>query len=453
MESNVEKLEKLSPDKPAGQSAGQSGRPSDNTISGTGMDKRIERKRPKWVDNAVKYGGGAVALIALYLIFAPEGGRALKVENDRISVSTVTTGQFDDFIPVRARVTPLKTIYLDAVEGGQVEAIHIEDGNVVERGQMLVELSNTSLQLDVISREAQVVEQLNNSRTLELQQEQNRLSHKRQIIDIEYQITRLGRNIARQEELAAGGYTPRSDFEDLKDEYAYYQRRLEVQLESQASDEQMQDAQLNALRASSDQMEKNLSFARKNLESLNFRAPADGQLTAFDLEVGQSLRPGERIGQIDDPDKFKLVADIDEFYLGRVDIGQTAEYQSSGRSYMLRIAKIYPQVNNGQFEVDLVFSDETPSNIRRGQTAQTRLQLGDPTEAVLIPNGAFYQDTGGNWIFIVSSDGTRAVRRDIRLGRRNLRFIEVLDGLEPGEQVVTSPYTNYLDMERLEISE
>lgn len=429
-------------------------REPDSTRSGiqqSGMDRRIERRTPKWLKPALIGGGVLVAAILLLKIFGPEGGRTLKVESDRVVVSRVTQGQFDDFIPVRGRVTPLKTIFLDAVEGGQVEAIHIEDGAVVKQGQLLVELSNTALQLDVIGREALVTEQLNNLRSLELAHEQNALAHKRDIIEMDYQITRLKREIARQQELVDEGLAPRRDFEQLQDEYAYYLRRREVQIESQTTDAKLQAAQMDQLRDATNQLQRNLVVARGNLESLNVRAPVDGQLTAFDLEVGQSLSPGERIGQLDDPDNYKITADIDEFYLGRVDIGQTAHFTLGGDDYDLRVSKVYPQVQNGQFEVDMVFVGDAPHDIRRGQTVQTRLQLGDPSEALLIPNGAFYQDTGGNWIFVVSTDGTQAVRRNVRLGRRNLRYIEVLDGLEVGEEVITSPYTNYIDMDRLEL--
>ncbi len=445
-------IKKLTPkgsgsDRPIGSLRSGSDRPATQA----GMDRRIEKSKYAWMKKAGLYGGGAVALIAAYMIFAPEGGRTLKVDNDRIVVSRVTTGQFDDFIPVRGRVTPLKTIFLDAVDGGQVESIHVEDGAFVEAGQLLVVLANTSLQLDVIAREAQVTEQLNNLRSLELAQEQNRLAHKRELVEIEYQLVRLNRQIGRQEKLAADGYVPRSNFEDMKDERDYYQRRHAVRIESQQSDERMQAQQRVQLKAATDMLEENLVFARKNLDKLNFRAPVAGKLTAFDVQVGQSLAQGERLGQIDDPGNFKVEANIDEFYLGRVDIGQTASLETSGQRYELHIAKVYPQVSNGQFKIDLVFEDGTPANVRRGQTLQTRLQLGDPSEAILIPNGAFYQDTGGNWIFVVSSDGSQAVRRNVRLGRRNLRYIEVLDGLEPGEEVVTSPYTNYIDMDRLEL--
>lgn len=417
------------------------------------MDRIIKKKKPIWAHPAAKAGGGVLALLLFYFIFIPGGGRSLNVDNERITISTVTTGEFEDFIPIRGRVTPFRTLYLDAIEGGRVEAKHVEDGTYVEKGQLIVELSNTQLQLDVISREAQVTEQLNNQRNLELALEQNRLAHKRRLIEIDYQLIRLGRNIERTEELAAEGYATQKDLDEAKDEYNYQLNIKEVSIESRDNDELMQKAQLEMLERSSAQLEANLVFARRNLENLSVRAPESGKLTAFNVEIGQSVDRGERMGQIDDPDVFKVVANIDEFYLGRVDIEQTAELNSGGKNYTLKISKVYPQVTNGQFEIDMKFDGEQPDNIRRGQTLQTRLQLGSPTEAVLIPNGAFYQDTGGNWIFVVAEDGDKAIRRQIRTGRRNVRYIEVLEGLEVGEKVVTSPYANYLDMDQLDINQ
>lgn len=425
--------------------------PDDNTHL-SGMDRVVERTFFQKYKNIIIYGGGALVILIMIFVFMPEGGRVLKVENNRVVVSEVTEGEFDDYIPVRAQVAPLRTVFLDAIEGGRVEAIHIEDGASVSPDQFLVELSNTTLQLDVIAREAEVTEQLNNLRNTELALEQNRLRHRSNLVDINYNIIRLSRELERRKELVDQGLFPKSQYQDLQDEYDWYVNRKEVTEESQATDERLQQAQMVQLRASGEQLEKNLEVARRNLDSLNVRAPVEGRLTAFNLEIGQSLSRGERIGQIDDPDSFKVTANIDEFYLGRVDIDQTADFTIGGRAYTLRISKIYPQVTNGTFEVDLVFTGEEPNGIRRGQTVQLNLQLGDPSRSVMIPNGAFYQDTGGNWVFVVSPDGDRAIRRNVRLGRRNVRFIEVLDGLEPGEFVITSPYTNYIDMDRLELS-
>lgn len=417
------------------------------------MDKVVEKTLfEKW-KKPIFYSAGGLVVLILVLVFMPEGGRVLKVQNDRVVVSEVTRGEFDDYIPVRAQVAPLRTVFLDAIEGGRVEEIYIEDGASVEAGQPLVLLSNTTLQLTVLSNEAQVSEQLNNLRNTELALEQNRLSHKSNLIDINYNITRLSREIERKRPLVKSGFVSKSEFEQLVDEYDFYVARREVTLESQANDERLQKAQMAQLKIAGEQLKRNLEVAQKNLENLNVKAPVNGRLTAFNVEIGQSLSRGERIGRVDDPSNFKVTANIDEFYLGRVDIGQTADFSISGQSYALRISKIYPQVTNGTFEVDMVFTSEEPTGIRRGQTVQLNLQLGDPSTSVLIPNGAFYQDTGGNWVFVVAPDGSRAVKRNIRLGRRNVRFIEVLDGLEPGEKVITSPYTNFVDMDRLEMSE
>lgn len=423
--------------------------PKQDSYSQAGMDRKIKHS---WTTRFRKIGliATMVSLAVTGLVwFWPESGRSLKVNNDRIVISTVAVGQFNDFIPVRGRVKPLRTIYLDAVEGGRVDRVLVEDGAYVEAGALLIELSNTALQLDVISRAAQVTEQLNNLRTLELDLERNSLQHKRDLVEIDYQLIRLKRLVERSRIQADRGAIPQADLENAEDEYRYYQKRHALTIESQITDSKLQKVQVRQLRDAGEQLQANLVFARSNLDALNVRAPVSGKLTALNAEVGQSLSRGERLGQLDDPGGFKISAQIDEFYLDRVDIEQLAELTVNDRQYQLTIGKIYPQVNNGQFEVDLLFTGTHPPAIRRGQTFQMRLFLGDASEALLIPNGAFYQDTGGDWLFVVSSDDKQAVRRPVRLGRRNMRYIEVLDGLDPGEQVITSPYTNYIDMQRL----
>lgn len=419
--------------------------------SQSGMDRVIEKTWWQQNRKLVTWAAVVVLAIATFLWLKPDAGRALKVENDRIVISAVDYGQFDDYIPVRGQVAPLKTVFLDAIEGGRVEAVYVEDGAQVEAGDLIIDLSNTQLQLDVIAREAEVTEQLNNLRNTELSLEQNRLQHKRNLVDINYNIVRLQREIKRLAPLVEKDLVDDSTLEQLQDEYDWYVARREITLESQETDERLQKIQMEQLRIAGAQLEKNLEVARRNLEALNVRAPVAGKLTAFDLEIGQALSRGVNIGQIDDPESFKVTANIDEYYLSRVDIEQTATLSTNGDEYQLQVRKVYPQVKNGTFEVDLVFTGQEPDSIRRGQTLQLNLQLGSPSDSLLIPNGAFYQDTGGNWVFVVTVDGTRAVRRNVRMGRRNLRFIEVLDGLEAGERVITSPYTNYLDMDRLEL--
>ena len=415
------------------------------------MDRVVAKKMP--LGRMVAYGAGAVvaALFIYWLVGMLLGGRSLSVNSQRIFVSDVTVGTFEDFIPVRGRLVPRSTVYLDAIEGGRVEEVLIEDGTIVAAGDPIALLSNTNLQLEVLGREAAVTEQLNNMRTIELQLEQNRLAHKRNLVEIDYQIVRLNRSIERQSELAAKELVSQSTVDELQDELDYYMSRREVTLESQETDIRMQAQQLQQLREAGTQLQTGLTFARKNLDDLNVRAPVSGKLSGFNIEVGQSIVRGGRLGQIDDPDGYKLNVQIDEFYLGRVDLQQVATAEHSRDTYDLRIAKIYPQVNNGQFDVDMAF-EEDPVGLRRGQTMQVKLTLGDNADAILIPNGSFYQETGGNWIFVVSADGTEAVKRTVRLGRRNTDFIEVLDGLEPGEQVITSPYTSYVGMDRLTLN-
>jgi len=420
----------------------------DPGVSGRGMDRKIERKKPF----ARNTGYAATVLLAIGFAwwFADTllGGRSLSVNSQRIAVSTVTTGTFEDFIPLRGRLVPRSTVYLDAIEGGRVEEVLLEDGTAVEAGDLIAVLSNTNLQLEVLGREAAVTEQLNNMRTIELQLEQNRLAHKRNLVEIDYQLKRLTRALARQQELAMKDLASRSTIEELQDELAYYEARRDVTLESQSTDVRMQEQQLRQLKKAGEQLQAGLGFARKNIDDLSVRAPLAGKLSGFNIEIGQSIVRGGRLGQIDDPDGYKLAVRIDEFYLGRVDLEQGAVAEHNGRDIDLRISKIYPQVTDGQFDVDMILADE-PTGLRRGQTMQLRLTLGDNSDAVLIPNGAFYQETRGNWIFVVSADGGEAVRRTVRMGRRNTDFIEVLEGLEPSEKVITSPYTSYTEMARL----
>lgn len=424
-----------------------------NAKSGVGMDRAIAKKKlpPRRLATAVALVTIA-ALIGWYL-FEQAGGRSLVIENSRVVISPVTEGLFEDFIPIRTRVTPRKTVFLDIIEGGQVEQRLVDDGAMVKAGDLIVVLNNTSLQLDVARNEALVTEQLNNMRTIELQLEQNRLQHKRNLVELDYQIKRLNRQVERYSNLDNAGVAARSQLEDARDELEYYNNLRRVTRESQATDARLQESQLEFLRTSGNQLKSGLAFAQKNLDGLNVRAPVDGKLSGLDVEVGQSIPRGGRLGQIDDPYRFKLRANIDEFYLGRVDLGQSAHFEKDGQQYETSISKIYPQVSNGQFEVDLLFIGDEPKGIRRGQTIQVRLTLGDSNSALLIPNGAFFQDTGGNWMFVVGADGSEAVKRNVRLGRRNSRYIEVLDGLELGEEVITSPYSSFKEMDRLHLTE
>ncbi len=418
-----------------------------------GMDRRIEvAPWRKYVKPGVAAAGALIVMVVAYAVFATGSGRTVKVESGTVTLAPVARGAFEDFVPIRGRVTPLKTVYLDAMEGGRVEKLYVEDGADVKAGDVIVDLSNTSLQLEVLQRETEVAQQTNNMRSLELQLEKSRLDNSRDLVEAEYQIQRLTRNLDRRRKLFASGNSSESDLQSVEDEFNYQKRKHAVLMESQRNTIKLQENQLAQIKETVGRLQQNLGLARVNLEGLKVRAPVDGRLTAFNPEVGQSLTKGERLGQVDDPTHRKIAADVDEFYLSRVALGQTATISWGGKDYDLKVAKTYPQVRDGNFVVDLVFTGTEPTDMRRGQTLQLKLTLGDPADALLIPDGAFFQDTGGAWLFVVAPDGKSTVRRNVRLGRRNSRFIEVLDGLQAGEQVVVSPYSTFLDKDRLQIT-
>ena len=419
--------------------------------SGGGMDRVVERRG---LSNQVKIGLAAagILLVVLLFYFMAPGANSQTVEASRITVSTVERGRFDDFLPLRARVEPLVTVYLDAVEGGRVEQVMVEDGASVQQGQLLAVLSNSDLQLNVLARRTEVTQQINSMRSQELALSQTRLANERAIIEAELAAQTARRQFETQRPLAERGFVSARQFADSRDAYDAARSRLAVIRRTQATDERLQSTQLAQLRASTASLNQSLELANASLDALNLRAPVIGQLTAFSIQVGQSFTRGERLGQIDSAGRNKLRAQVDEFYLGRVTEGQIANAEVGGRAYRMRVSKIYPQVRNGAFEVDLQFVGQEPADLQRGQTVQTRLTLGDPAPALLIPNGAFYNETGGNWVFVVSPDGDSAVKRQVRLGRRNADFIEVLDGLDPGERVITSPYTGFAERDRLDLS-
>lgn len=419
--------------------------------TGGAMDKVVARRTVPMRIKAAVAGGLILAAGTGFYAYAP-GAQSQSVVASRLTVSTVTDGRFEDFLPLRARVTPLVTVFLDAVEGGRVEKIYVEDGATVQKGQLLAELSNADLQLSTLARETEVAEQLNNLRVTELSLSRTRLQNERDIIQADLDAQKAKRQFDLQRPLAERGFVAGRTFNDTRDDYAYQLKRNRVLRTGQATDERLQSSQLAQLRATAAALQSALAIARGNLDQLRLRAPVAGQLTAFSIQVGQSAQRGERLGQIDSPGRNKLEAGIDEFYLGRVAVGQTAAVDYNGRTYRLRIAKIYPQVQNGQFRADLQFIGAEPAGMQRGQTMQAKLTLSDPVPARLIPNGAFYNDTGGTWVFVVAPDGRSAERRTVRLGRRNADFIEVLDGLDPGERVVTSPYTGMVDKTRLDLS-
>ena len=420
-------------------------------VSGGAMDRVVVRKR---IDKRILIGGGAAAallLILLFWLFAPSSN-SVSVARDRLTIATVQSGTFEDFLPLRARVTPLITVYLDAVEGGRVEEKAVEDGAQVTKGQLLAVLSNAELQLSTLEKQAEVEQQLNNMRSQELALVQTRNSNLRDLNQAETDLAKAQRLYDLQKSLAERGFVAMKTFNDTKDDLAYQTQRLQILKQSIRQTEALQTSQLGQLRSASASLNTSMGVARGSLGQLNIRAPVTGQLSGFDIQLGQSLQQGERIGQVDSAGADKLQADVDEYYLGRVAVGQTATADFDGKTFRLKVSKVYPQVRNGQFQIDLVFETAEPASMQRGQTIQAKLTLGDSSRAILIPNGAFFNDTGGNWVFVVDKRGNSATKRPIQLGRRNADFIEVLGGLKPGERVVTSSYTGLVDKDQLTFS-
>jgi len=414
---------------------------------GQGMDRVIAKKT--WTPRRIAMGVGALLFVALigYGLWTTTGGTKLRVQQERLTISPATTGEFQEFISVIGTLEPVRTVFLDAAEGGRVEQIFVEEGAVMEAGEPILQLINNNLQLDLLNREAQFYETMNYLREARLAMEQNTLNLRQQLLDINYQITRLERQHARNEELFTKDLISDEEYEQVKDELEYQARSRELTLVSHKQDSLMRRVQVEQLEASVTRMQRNLEVVRQNLENLIVKAPIAGQLTSLNAEIGESISNGQRLGQVDRLDGFKVNVPVDEHYLPRVNMGQDGRFSLSDQEYGLEIQKVYPEVQGGLFEVDMFFTEESPDGIRRGQTLRIRLELGDLSEALLIPKGGFFNTTGGNWVYVV--EGDQAVRRPIRLGRQNPQFFEVLEGLEVGDQVITSSYDTYGDAEIL----
>jgi|SRR5882672_7135684 len=414
------------------------------------MDRRIERKlvTPQRIAIAV----GVLLLIAVSVYAYVEYGltRTLTVGSERLTVSKVSYGTFLEYIPVTGNVVPRTTVYLDAISGGQVTEVNVEEGAFVKAGDPIVTFKNTQLQLSVIQTESQASEQLAQLASLRMNYDTTHLRNQRDLIEIEYQIDRLERDLKRKRPLVATGGATQGQIDDLEAELNRNKANLGPAHEALRLDEEFRVTQIGRMNTAQEAMNKNLSITRENLENLVIVAPISGQLTLLEANVGESKASGQRIGQVDEVNAFKVNAFIDEFYLARVTIGQTASVDIDGKSYQLKVSKVYPEVTNRQFEIDLLFEGDPPAVIRRGQTVRMRLEIGQPADTLVLANGAFFDDTGGQWVFVVDPSGDFAERRSVRFGRRNPEGIEVLSGLTQGEQVITSSYESLMTFDRIQ---
>ena len=409
------------------------------------MDRQIEKKN--WPPKKLITYIAAAALIAviLYMLIFGDSSSRLKVTQDKITISTVVKGPFKEYIPVTGTVIPIKTVYLDAIEGGQVEKRFLEAGSMVSAGDEILMISNTNLLMDIMFREAELFEHSNNLRNTRLAMEQNRLNLRAQLIDLDYQSKQFHRDYLRNKEMYENKLVSSLEFERIKDQYDYTQKRRELAVESYKQDSLFRKIQIQQLEESLVRMQKNLSLVKTKLENLTIRAPISGQLTALNAEIGESKSPGERLGQVDVLDGFKVRAAVDEYHLHRISPGLKGEFDFAGSTYELIVDKVFPEIRNGRFDVDLVFNGPEAKGIRRGQTSHIRLELGNLNEAILLARGGFYQKTGGQWVYVLDESEQMATKRKIRLGMQNPQMFEVLEGLEPGEKVITSSYDSFGD--------
>jgi HlyD family secretion protein len=371
------------------------------------------------------------------------------VEQDKLTIATVRQDEFQEFIPVTGNVLPMKTVYLDAIEGGQVERKFLEEGAVVKAGDTLLKLSNTNLLLDIMQRESQLFEHINNLRNTRLAMEQNKLSLRSQLLELDYRLAQLKENFSRNKKLVEKDLISKEEFEKTKFEYEYLLKKRDLTLDTYHQDSLYRVAQIQQLENSAQRMQANLSVVKQKLDNLTLRAPVAGQLSTLNAEIGELKTSGMRLGQVDILEGSKVRAGIDEHYIARIFPGQMAQTTIDGKDFALVVKKVFPQVREGKFEVDMEFAGNLPQDIRRGQSLQIRLELGNQTKAVLVPRGGFYQRTGGNWIYVVDRSGDFATRRSIRLGRQNPENFEVMEGLQPGEKVITSSYEGYDDIDKI----
>jgi HlyD family secretion protein len=424
-----------------------------------GMDRPAPRRRwspagwPLAAKLAATVLGSAVVVLAVVRLLAGGGGSTLRIPKAQLTLATVEQGIFHDLIALRARVEPRETVYIDAIDGGRVDRVLVEPGDRVQRGQPLIELSNTNLALSVIQQESQLNQAISQLQQNEINLEQNSLSNDRSLAEIEYHLVTLQRSAERREGLVAGGATSREQRDQVTDELAYYRRLHPIQATSAKRQSDMRDRLLPDIHRQLSNLRANLDVVQGKLAGLIIRAPVEGRLTALDLKVGEHRNPGERLAEVTPDSGMKLAADIDEFYLARVRVGQSATVEFEGKSTQVTVRRVSPQVRNGQFTIDLEFEGASPPNLVAGETTRGRLQLGGDTPALILSTGPFLERTGGDWVFVVAKDGSSAERRRIKVGRRSTEQLEILDGLTTAERVVTSDYTSLDRIDRIVLTE
>lgn len=414
----------------------------------TGMDRKIEKKGIN--KKYIWFGIGSILLLsALVKIIFGDKSSKLNVDAQKITVSEVIFDKYQDYISVNGTVEPIKTIYLDAIEGGRVDEILIEEGNMVKKGDVIIILSNSNLMLDISSNEAVVSRAINDLKTTKLNLDNQKISSKTRILEIMYELKRLERGYNYNKKLLENNHISDEEYKYSKEQYDLARQQLRLLKQKYIQDSIYIKTRLASDEQSIQRMQKNLVLARQRLENLKIRAPVDGELAQLNPEIGEVISYGTRIGTVNILESYKMRVEIDEHYIARIMRNLTGEFEFANGIHKLVITKVYPEVRSGTFAVDMEFTSDIPKQIRIGQTARIRLELGESQEALLIRKGGFYQSTGGQWVFVIDENNNIAERRDIRIGRQNPRYYEVLDGLVEGEKVIVSSYDTFGDNDKL----
>jgi HlyD family secretion protein len=413
------------------------------------MDRVIQKK--KWSARRIAtYIGVPLILILLAaLIYQQSGTSRLKVPRERLTISTVSFDSFQEFIAINGEVLPQNTVFVTAIEGGQVKEIFLEGGETVKKGDLIIKLTNPGLELNYMNLQTNLLEQADQLRNTKINLETSGLILEDQLAQIQFQLKDLEQQYKRSKDLFEEGVIPAQDYQTLQFSYEQMAKREEIMLRRIAKDSVLRYQQLSQVEKSLRLVDRNLDAIQQSLANLTIQAPISGQLSSVRVEIGQMVTQGQRLGQVDELDGFKVRARIDEHYISRINTGLKGDFPFAGQRYDLEIRKVYPEVNNGTFEVDMEFVGEVPEGIKRGQTLQIRLALSEATQAKLLARGGFYQSTGGKWVYVLNEEGSYAYKRDIRIGRQSDRFYEVLEGLQEGEKVVTSNYQNFNEVDQL----
>ena len=416
------------------------------------MDKIIEKKtgwRVAFTKKALPWWLGALLLVFVIYLIARPNNKTLRVDKDTVTISSAVKGEFNDYIRISGRVQPMTTIQLSPQEGGIVEKILIEEGSPVKAGDAILILNNDNLDLQILNSEAELAEKENILRNTQIQMEQQKLDVRQNVLEYGTNVERLRRAYEQQKALYEDKLIAKEEYLKAEEDYQLALQKYNLMTERSRQDSLYRGTQIDRMEESLENMQLNMSMIRRRKSNLIVKAPIDGELGLLDVVLGQSIAAGTKIGQINSVGLYKVEAQIDEHYIDRVVAGLEATFERQGETYSTVIRKVYPEVRDGKFKADFKFDGEQPDNIRAGQTYYLNLQLGQPEEAVIIPRGTFYQKTGGKWIYVVNKDGTKAVKREIRIGRQNPQYYEVLEGLEPGERVITSGYDTYGDSDVL----